>query len=72
MSNRQHSQGLRIRIALEADALISNAGAKAYWVARRRAEEASSDEMARGWSGVAAVIARRAGRRPATFLSLLH
>jgi hypothetical protein len=72
MSNRQRPQGLRIRIDFEAEALISNAGAEAYWVACTRAEEASSDEMAMGWSGVAAVIARRAGRRPASLLGVRH
>ena len=41
---------------------MSVMGAEAYWVARRRAEEASSDAMARGWSGVANAIARRTRR----------
>jgi hypothetical protein len=34
-----------------------------YSIAIKRAEEASSDEMARDWSVVAATIARRSGRR---------
>jgi hypothetical protein len=72
MSNRQRSQGPRIRIDFEAEALISNAGVDAYWVARQRAEEASSDEIARDWSGVAAAIARRAGKRPASFLGMFQ
>jgi hypothetical protein len=36
---------------------------QAYSIALKRAEEASSDEMARDWSVVAATIARRSGRR---------
>ena len=36
---------------------------QAYSIALKRAEEASSDEMARDWSGVAATIARRSGTR---------
>jgi hypothetical protein len=36
---------------------------QAYSIALKRAEEASSDEMARDWSDVAATIARSSGRR---------
>jgi hypothetical protein len=71
MSNRQHSGALRIGIDLEAEALISNAGREAYWVALRRAEKASSDEMARDWSGVAALIARKTEKLP-SLLAWLH
>jgi len=49
--------------AAEAKVLISSSGGEAYWVARRRAEEASSEDMAKGWSVVAATIARKTGRR---------
>lgn len=51
------------RIEAEADALISALGDGAYSEARRRAREASSDEMEREWKGVALAIARKAGRR---------
>ena len=47
-------------------------GAQAYWVARRRAEEASSDEMAKGWTGVAAAIERRTAKRSSLLSYLLH
>jgi hypothetical protein len=36
---------------------------QAHTIALKRAEEASSDEMVRDWSVVAATIARRSGRR---------
>ena len=51
------------RIGAEADALISDLGDGAYAEARRRAREASSDEMEREWSRVALAIARKTGRR---------
>jgi hypothetical protein len=60
MSHRQRSEGLRLGIGLEAEALISTSSGEAYSVACRRAEEANSEDMARDWSGVAAAIARRA------------
>jgi hypothetical protein len=42
---------------------------QAYSIALKRAEEASSDEMARDWSVVAATIARRrAGAHPCSTL----
>jgi hypothetical protein len=44
----------------------------AYWVACRRAEEASSEDMAKGWNGVAAAIARKTGQRPSFFASMFH
>jgi hypothetical protein len=49
-----------------------NLGAEAYSVARQRAAEASSDEMAKGWSGVAATIGRRMGKRRPLMSYLLH
>ena len=36
---------------------------QAHTIALKRPEEASSDEMVRDWSVVAATIARRSGRR---------
>jgi len=51
------------RIEAEADALISDLGDGAYAEARRRAREASSDEMEREWSRVALSVARKTGKR---------
>jgi hypothetical protein len=48
---------------LEADALLFTSGAQAYSIALKRAEEASSHEMARDWSVVAATVARKSGVR---------
>jgi hypothetical protein len=58
MLHREHLR-LSLESELEANALITNNGARAYLVARQRAEEASSDEMANDWNGVAAAISRR-------------
>ena len=63
---------MRLEIDHEAKALMLAVGAQAYWVARRRAEEASSDEMAKGWTGVAAVIERRTAKRTSLLSYLLH
>ena len=71
MPHRQRPRGLRLGIDLEANALISTSGPEAYWVALRRAEEASSDEIARDWSGVAVAIARKTQRR-SLFSSMFH
>jgi hypothetical protein len=62
MLQRERPRGVRLGIDVEADALLSTSGMQAYSIALKRAEEASSDEMARDWS-VAATIARRSGRR---------
>ena len=60
MSYRQRTRGLRLGVDLEAATLFSNLGAdNAYWVARRRAEEASDEDLAKDWSRVAAAIARK-------------
>jgi hypothetical protein len=72
MSHHQHRQALHLEINREANALIVALGPQAYWVARRRAEEASSDEMARGWTGVAALIERRTAKRTSLLSYLLH
>ncbi len=63
MFYRERPRGLRLGIDLEAEALLSSSGAEAYLIARRRAEEASSEEMTEDWSGVADAIARRTGKR---------
>jgi hypothetical protein len=72
MSHRQRPLGLRLGIDYEAQVLITMSGGEAYWVARRRADEASSEEMARDWSGVAAAIARRSGRRQSLLSSMFR
>jgi hypothetical protein len=64
MFYRQRPQGLRLGIELEADILISNSGADAYRVARDRADESSSQEMAKDWSRVAVAIERKTRKRP--------
>jgi len=72
MSYHEHPRALRLEIDREATALMFDLGAQAYSVACRRAEEASSDEMAQGWSGVAAAIERRTAKRPSLLAYLLH
>ena len=63
MSYHQRPHELRLAIAPEAEALISDFGGDAYAEACRRAKEASNDLLARDWTIVAATIARRSGRR---------
>ena len=71
MLHREHLR-LSLEIELEANALIINSGAKAYSVARQRAAEANSDEMANDWNGVAAAISRRTAKRPSLFAYMFH
>jgi hypothetical protein len=59
MSYHQRPYELRLAIASEAEALISSFGDEASVEGHRRAEEASSDFLARDWSEVALVIARK-------------
>ena len=61
MSQRERQQRVRLGIELEADALVSISGVEAYTIALKRAEGASSDEMVRDWSGVAATVAPSPG-----------
>jgi hypothetical protein len=69
MLQGERPRGVRLGIDVEADALLSTSGMQAYSIALKRAEEASSDEMARDWSVVAATIARRrAGAHPCSTL----
>jgi hypothetical protein len=63
---------LRLEIDREANALMFDLGAEAYSVACQRAEEASSDEMARAWTGVAALIERRTAKRSSLLSYLIH
>jgi hypothetical protein len=63
MLKRERPGRVRLGTELEADALLSSSGAQAYSIALKRAEEASSEEMARDWSVVAATVARKSGVR---------
>jgi hypothetical protein len=58
MLQQERTRKVRLGIELEADALLSISGAQAYSIALKRAEEASSDQMAHDWSVVAATVAR--------------
>lgn len=70
MSHHQHE--LRLAVSSAADALISDLGGEAYAVARRRAEEASSDLLARDWSEVALLVARKTGKRSSLLAWMFH
>jgi hypothetical protein len=72
MLHQERPRGLRLKIDFEANALMLNSGAKAYLVACRRAEEASSHDMADDWSRVAAAIRRRTGERPSLLAHVFH
>ena len=63
MLQRERQRRVRLGIELEADALLSISGVQAYSIALKRAEEASSDEMVRDWSVVAATVTRKSGAR---------
>ena len=63
MSKEERPGAVRLGIDFEADALLSMSGVQAYSIALKRAEEASSEEMARDWSVVAATVARKSGVR---------
>jgi len=67
---RQRPQGLRLGIDLEAESLISNSGVDAYPIARRRADESSSQQMAKDWSRVALAIARKTRKRPTVLAAM--
>jgi hypothetical protein len=71
MFYRQRPRGLRLGIDFEAETLLSSSGAEGYWIARRRAEEATSEEMTQDWSGVADAIARKTGKRPGSVLAAI-
>jgi hypothetical protein len=72
MSYRERHGELRLEVDREADALTLNDGANAYWIARQRAEEASSATMASAWHRVARAIDRRAARRPSLLATVFH
>ena len=63
MSKRERPRAVRLGIDLEANALLSMLGVQAYSIALKRAEEASSEEIAHDWSVVAATVARKSGVR---------
>jgi hypothetical protein len=63
MSKRERPRAVRLGIDLEANALLSMLGVQAYSIALKRSEEASSEEIARDWSVVAATVARKSGVR---------
>lgn len=65
-------RGVRLGVDFEASALIAALGAEAQAAARARAEEASSDDIAKDWSDVASAIARRTRRRAGLIASVLH
>jgi hypothetical protein len=72
MSYHQRPHELRLAIAFEVEALISGFGCEAYAEARRRAEQASSDFLARDWSEVALMIARKTGNRSSLLAWMFH
>jgi hypothetical protein len=59
MSYHQRPHELRLAISSEAEALMISFGDQACAEARQRAEEASSDFLARDWSEVALAITRK-------------
>ena len=62
MMRTQHPRGVRLGVKYEAKALVASLGSAAFSVARLRAEEASSADMARDWGEVARLVARNAAR----------
>jgi hypothetical protein len=71
MLQREQTRKVRLGIEIEADALLSISGAQAYSIALKRAEEASSDQMAYDWRVVAATVARKSGVRSSLLDALL-
>ena len=72
MSYHQRPHELRLAISSEVEALISDFGDGAYAEARRRAQEASSDFLARDWSEVALVVTSKTGKRSALLARMFH
>ena len=70
MLYRRSPQGLRLGIDLEVETLISNSGVDAYRIARRRADESGSHQMAKDWSKVAVAITRKTRKRPAALTAM--
>jgi hypothetical protein len=59
MFHRQHPDELRLQIQVKPRTLISDQGGEACSTVCRRAQKASSEMVAKDWTGVATVIARR-------------
>jgi hypothetical protein len=72
MSHHQRPHELRLAVASEAEALLFNFGPEAYDEASRRVNEASSDGLARDWSRVALVIARKTAPRSSSLAWIFH
>ena len=72
MSYHQRPHELRLAISSEAEALMISFGDQAYAAARLRAEEASSDFLARDWNEVAYVVARKTRKRPTLLAHVFH
>jgi hypothetical protein len=72
MSHQKRSPGLRLEVDHEASALISIWGSAAHSIALQRAEEASSEELANDWDGVASAIVHKSGARPSLLSHLFH
>jgi hypothetical protein len=70
MLYRRNPPELRLGIELEAEWLISSSGVDAYRIARRRADESSSQQMARDWSKVAVAIAHKTTQRPTVLAAI--
>ena len=51
------------RIEVEAETMIGDFGVDAYFEARRREHEASSDAIAKDWSQIALAVARKVSKR---------
>jgi hypothetical protein len=71
VSYHQRPHELRLAVSSEAEALMISFGDQAYAEARLRAEEASSDFLARDWNEVAHV-ARKTRKRPTFLAQVFH
>jgi hypothetical protein len=72
MSYHERPHELRLAISSEAEALMICFGDQAYGEARLRAEEASSDFLARDWNEVAHMVARKTRKRPTLLAQVFH
>jgi hypothetical protein len=61
-----------LRFPPKPEALISDFCDGAYAEARRRAQEASSDSLARDWSEVALLVTSKTGKRSALLARMFH
>jgi hypothetical protein len=71
MLQQERTRKVRLGIELEAKALLSISSAEAYSIALKRADEASSDQMAHNSSVVAKAVARKSGVRSSLLDALL-